>query len=266
MSTCHATYREWAPAGWEPPDPEQDQRESYERLADSERWSRRALDARDRLVATISWEQFKNSESGAAAAVAHVSAVFVDPARWREGIATVLLSHAEEAMRERGYELARLWTPERAPARRFYEARGWRHDGRRMWHDRFCPPPCRLREAADATTPRWSRVIARRAPPPRRERKQGTRRRPCPNARFLVDTLCPAAFSRQCARCRTSAGSSESGAALAPTRAAEELGAEVQRQPCHDRARIPQLTARACSFGCSGVRGVRLLLVLASSP
>lgn len=137
MSTCHATYREWAPAGWEPPDPEQDQRESYERLADSERWSRGAFDARDRLVATISWEQFKNSESGAAAAVAHVSAVFVDPARWREGIATVLLSQAEEAMRERGYELARLWTPERAPARRFYEARGWRHDGRRMWHDRF---------------------------------------------------------------------------------------------------------------------------------
>lgn len=66
-----------------------------------------------------------------------MSAVFVDPARWRQGIATVLLSQAEEAMRERGYHLARFWTPEGAPARHFYETHGWRHDGQRMWHDRL---------------------------------------------------------------------------------------------------------------------------------
>ncbi|MDQ4049018.1 MAG: GNAT family N-acetyltransferase [Actinomycetota bacterium] len=137
MSRCHATYREWAPAGWEPPDAVQEQPKILERLADPDRWARGAFDAEDRLVATIIWEQFKDSETGAAPAVAHVSAVFVDPARWRQGIATVLLSQAEETMRERGYHLARLWTPERAPARRFYEAHGWRQDGRRMWHDRF---------------------------------------------------------------------------------------------------------------------------------
>ncbi len=40
-------------------------------------------------------------------------------------------------MCERGYHLARLWTSERGPARRFYETNGWRHDGRRKWHDRL---------------------------------------------------------------------------------------------------------------------------------
>ena len=138
MSRCYATYREWAPAGWQPPEPEEADPKSYERLADPERWSRGAFDAKDRLVATSSWEQFKDPKSGeGVAGVAHVSAVFVDPARWRQGIATGLLTEAEQAMLERGYRLARLWTPERAPARRFYEAHGWRHDGRRMWHERF---------------------------------------------------------------------------------------------------------------------------------
>lgn len=137
MSRCHATYREWAPAGWEPPAPEEADPKSAERLADPERWSCGAFDAEGRLVATLSWEQFKDPESGEAPGVAHVSAVFVDPARWRQGIATDLLSQGEQAMGERGYRLARLWTPEGAPACRFYEAHGWRHDGRRMWHDRF---------------------------------------------------------------------------------------------------------------------------------
>ena len=98
MSRCHATYRAWAPAGWEPPEADP---KSYERLADAERWSRGAFDAEDRLVATAAWEQFKASDGSAAPGVAHVSAVFVDPARWRQGIATGLLSQAEQAMRER---------------------------------------------------------------------------------------------------------------------------------------------------------------------
>ena len=135
INRCYATYGEWAPAGWEPPDGEPE-RELEGRLRDPECWSGGAFDAEDRLVATVISQQFKDPEGGEATpGVAHVSAVFVDPARWRQGIATVLLSQAEEAMRERGYHLARLWTPERAPAGRFYETLGWRHDGRRTWHD-----------------------------------------------------------------------------------------------------------------------------------
>ena len=32
-----------------------------------------------------------------------------------------------------GYTAAQLWTPEGAPAERFYVARGWRRDGRSAW-------------------------------------------------------------------------------------------------------------------------------------
>ena len=138
MTRCYATYREWAPAGWDPPESEEVDPKADERLANPERWSRGAFDAEGRLVATCSWEQFKDPETGEAPpGVAHVSAVFVDPARWRQGLATALLTQAEQALLQRGYRLARLWTPEGAPAGRFYEAHGWRHDGRRMWHDRF---------------------------------------------------------------------------------------------------------------------------------
>ena len=64
---------------------------------------------------------------------AHVSAVFTHPERWREGIAAAMLAVAEERMRAEGYREVQLWTPREAPARRFYEASGWRHDGREQW-------------------------------------------------------------------------------------------------------------------------------------
>jgi GNAT superfamily N-acetyltransferase len=63
--------------------------------------------------------------------LAHVSAVFVDPARWRRGIARTLLDAAEAAMRAGGYERAQLWTLEGSPAERLYSALGWVRDGRR---------------------------------------------------------------------------------------------------------------------------------------
>ena len=44
-----------------------------------------------------------------------------------------MLAWAEHAMRMQSYTEVQLWTPEHAPARRFYEAEGWRHDGRRQW-------------------------------------------------------------------------------------------------------------------------------------
>jgi GNAT superfamily N-acetyltransferase len=59
--------------------------------------------------------------------------VFTHPDRWREGIAAALLEHAEAAMRSAGYTEVQLWTPQEAPARHFYEATGWEHDGRMQW-------------------------------------------------------------------------------------------------------------------------------------
>ena len=59
--------------------------------------------------------------------------MFTHPDRWREGIAAGLLDLAEEAMRDEGYREVQLWTPRDAPARRFYEASRWHHDGREQW-------------------------------------------------------------------------------------------------------------------------------------
>ena len=51
--------------------------------------------------------------------VAHIYAMFTDPARWRrESGAACRLGRAE--MASAGYEWARLWTPRDAPARAFY--------------------------------------------------------------------------------------------------------------------------------------------------
>ena len=63
--------------------------------------------------------------------LAHISAVFVAPDRWRQGIARTLLDAAENAMRERGLRRAQLWTLEGSPAERLYGALGWARDGRR---------------------------------------------------------------------------------------------------------------------------------------
>jgi len=131
IACCDFTYRDFAPPGWEPPE-DNHAHHLYEKL-----WSRGALDADDRLIGLVAWEQFREPGGGALPGVAHVSAVFVDPARWRQGIAAALLDQAEEAMCERAYYLARLWTPEGGPARRFYEAHGWRRDGRSKWQDRL---------------------------------------------------------------------------------------------------------------------------------
>jgi GNAT superfamily N-acetyltransferase len=75
--------------------------------------------------------------------VAHVSAVFVDPAHWRRGIARRLLATAQEAMRANGFERAQLWTLAGSPAERFYTAMGWSPDGRRSDY-----PPMKLEVVA----------------------------------------------------------------------------------------------------------------------
>ena len=61
-------------------------------------------------------------------------ALFVRPDHWRRGIAAELLAAAEDAMRAEGYRWGRLFTPQDAPAERFYRAHGWVADGRLAWH------------------------------------------------------------------------------------------------------------------------------------
>jgi GNAT superfamily N-acetyltransferase len=59
----------------------------------------------------------------------HISALFVHPDRWREGLGAGLLALAEAEIRTRRLALGRLLTPDWSQARRFYATQGWLEDG-----------------------------------------------------------------------------------------------------------------------------------------
>jgi GNAT superfamily N-acetyltransferase len=136
LAACHATYQSWAPAGWPVPRASGDW---GARVRDPERWSLCAFARDGALAAYVSFRPARRGETPGSvggpvlAGVAHLAALYVHPSRWRQGIATAMLARAEAAMREQGYGAAQLWTPEGAPAERFYVARGWRRDGRSAW-------------------------------------------------------------------------------------------------------------------------------------
>jgi GNAT superfamily N-acetyltransferase len=135
VRACDETYREWAPAGWEPPTVSPGWAESF--LA-PDRWAR-VVD-NGSIIAAVAFRQAHlqpvpgPAEGPPLEGVAHLSILFVHPSRWREGIAGALLDAAEAEMAARGFVREMLWTPEGAPAERFYAARGWERDGRRAWH------------------------------------------------------------------------------------------------------------------------------------
>jgi GNAT superfamily N-acetyltransferase len=134
VGRCDLTYLDWAPADWRRPDVMADVprwRANWDR---PHRWARGAFDDEDALVAFVSWSQEVEADERAVAGVAHLSALFVDPPHWKQGIAAALLERAEAAMIAAGLGTGRLWTPELAPARGFYEAMSWRPDGKRSWH------------------------------------------------------------------------------------------------------------------------------------
>jgi GNAT superfamily N-acetyltransferase len=138
VRACDRTYLEWAPSGWAPPEVAPDW---AARFAEPGRWSCCALDADGAMVAFVSFRPAREHETPGRPdgplleGVAHIGAVFVHPSRWREGIAASLLQRAEREMRARGYTAAQLWTPDGAPAERFYAAQGWRRDGRVAFHE-----------------------------------------------------------------------------------------------------------------------------------
>jgi GNAT superfamily N-acetyltransferase len=145
IGACDTSYRDWAPPGWGPPEPGRELDRWRGRITDGSWWTRIALEPDGRVVALVCFTQaveprgtddsrrFGDPGVEPVPGRAHVSAVFTHPDRWREGIAAAVLAVAEDQMRAEGYREVQLWTPRDAPARRFYEASGWRHDGREQW-------------------------------------------------------------------------------------------------------------------------------------
>jgi GNAT superfamily N-acetyltransferase len=167
---CDETYLAWAPAGWSVPEVPPDFATKY--LTPSA-WMRGAFDRSGTLVATVAFRVADHD-----AAVAHVGLVFVHPSRWRERIAATLLTLAESEMVARGFVREQLWTPDGAPAERFYTARGWSRDGRTEWHPWFglqmvgyardLEPPG-TSTAPRLSEPRAGEARGDAAPPPRRD-------------------------------------------------------------------------------------------------
>jgi ribosomal protein S18 acetylase RimI-like enzyme len=69
-------------------------------------------------------------------AVGEIVTFYLDPAAFGSGGADLLMSAALVALRAAGFTTAMLWVlGTNARARRFYERRGWRHDGTCKVHD-----------------------------------------------------------------------------------------------------------------------------------
>jgi GNAT superfamily N-acetyltransferase len=137
VRACDRSYLDWAPAGWTVPEIGTDW---AARFTQPERWSCCVRDGDDVMVGFVATRPARVSETPGQAdgplleGVAHVGALFVHPSRWGAGIGASLLRRAERELRACGYTAAQLWTPEGAPAERFYAAQGWRRDGRVAWH------------------------------------------------------------------------------------------------------------------------------------
>jgi GNAT superfamily N-acetyltransferase len=135
VRACDETHREWAPSGWEPPAVSVGWAESF--LA-PDRWAR-VVD-NGSIIGAVAFRQAHVQPAPGPAegppldGVAHLSILFVHPSHWRQGLAGRMLDTAEAEMAARGFVREMLWTPEGAPAERFYAARGWERDGRRAWH------------------------------------------------------------------------------------------------------------------------------------
>jgi GNAT superfamily N-acetyltransferase len=120
------SYRSFAPANWEPPDPQAELKRFRALLGSEEVWCLVAEDGGEiagHVAIMPARNHFHPSDDDA---MAHLWQLFVREPWWGTGVATAL---HEEAVREagaRGFTSMRLFTPAaQARARRFYEREGW---------------------------------------------------------------------------------------------------------------------------------------------
>jgi GNAT superfamily N-acetyltransferase len=141
------TYREFAPAGWEPPDMQNSHVVAIEDVAT---WFV-ADEAGEPIGHVLLIPAARSREPVDDPRLGHVMQLFVRRSHWGTGVASELHAAMLEEAVGRGFTELRLLTPaEQHRARRFYEREGWRLWGERddpglgfavVEYRRSCPTP-----------------------------------------------------------------------------------------------------------------------------
>jgi len=130
VAACFATYREFAPRGWRPRSPMQEEGEVYDRLIRGDTHAHLALD--DAALAGVTgWMPALSKEDRRPIpGRAHLWLLFIAQAYWGTGLAITLLDWSTTSMQDTGHSTAQLWTPrDSGRARAFYEREGWTTSG-----------------------------------------------------------------------------------------------------------------------------------------
>jgi GNAT superfamily N-acetyltransferase len=119
-------YREFAPPGWEPPDPRSELDHIRKRLGDPEVWCLLA-EQRAEAAGHVAFMPARiHANPSDESELAHFWQLFVREPWWGTGLATALHAEAVREAASRGFTAMRLFTPAaQARARRFYEREGW---------------------------------------------------------------------------------------------------------------------------------------------
>jgi GNAT superfamily N-acetyltransferase len=122
-----ASYREFAPDGWSPPEAAQEAASLRGHFADADFFCVLA-EAGGAPVGHVAFMPASHSRSPSGEpGLAHFFQLFVRRPWWGSGVARRLHGAAIDEAARRGYTAMRLFTPEhQARARRFYEREGWR--------------------------------------------------------------------------------------------------------------------------------------------
>jgi ribosomal protein S18 acetylase RimI-like enzyme len=156
-----AAYREFAPAGWQPPSFDHELGLLERGLPQPDVWALLAEDdgrlAGHVAIRSAATAPFSSEEPG----LAHFWQLFVDPAWHGSGLALALHDEALKVARQHGYRAIRLFAAAgQARARRFYEREGWAAAGPEFMLEGFGLEVVEYRRELDAqarlTTPRAS--------------------------------------------------------------------------------------------------------------
>lgn len=127
-----ATYRDFAPAGWEPRSALREEGHVHDRLARGDTHARLAFDAAGALAGVTGWMPALTPEPDRKPIPgrAHLWSLFIAGQYWGSGLAARLLDWSVTGMRDSGYATAQLWTPrDSGRARAFYEREHWTTSG-----------------------------------------------------------------------------------------------------------------------------------------